>query len=355
MLRPINAIIRDNIGNIIHRGFVVTGEVAVDNEDGSYDVYISGEAKAYPKIFTLARNPDLAVGDKVRILYKNGCKELPIILPPVAPSVVYRSLIFSASYTGDYNYTITIMDTDGNILHTFGLESGDIINDFDCTCTDKYGNFYVLVNRNKIRKYDYQGNLLLTKAITHYCYSIAIDANGYIWTAGYYDTWDNGQLVKLNPDTLEKESAFPTTDDNYWGLVIDADSYAYVISFASPYGIEKWNLKTGIKVGDFELASGDSVFNSLAIAGDYIFSADWLDHIWRVNKDLSGSIYYWGILDSLRPYGQTSIGGNLVTQGRYYVSSEVIIGKYQPDKTKLWFKEITAAGHTSAGICAYPF
>jgi len=88
MLRPINAIIRDNVGNIIHRGFVVTGEVAVDNGDGSYDVYIAGEAKAYPKIFTLARNPNLAVGDKVRILYKNGCKELPIILPPVKPTAI---------------------------------------------------------------------------------------------------------------------------------------------------------------------------------------------------------------------------------------------------------------------------
>jgi len=86
MLRPINAIIRDNVGNIIHRGFVVTGEVAVDNGNGSYNVYIAGEAKAYPKIFTLARNPDLAAGDKVRILYKNGCKELPIILPPTKPT-----------------------------------------------------------------------------------------------------------------------------------------------------------------------------------------------------------------------------------------------------------------------------
>lgn len=88
MLRPINAIIRDNVGNIIHRGFVVTGEVAIDNGDGSYDVYIAGEAKAYPNIFTLARNPDLSIGDTVRILYKNGCKELPIILPPVKPTAI---------------------------------------------------------------------------------------------------------------------------------------------------------------------------------------------------------------------------------------------------------------------------
>jgi len=83
MLKLINSIIKDSIGNIMFRGNVVTGIVATDNGDGSYDVFISESDRAYPKIFTLSRNPDLAVGDKVRILYKNGCKELPIILPPV--------------------------------------------------------------------------------------------------------------------------------------------------------------------------------------------------------------------------------------------------------------------------------
>ena len=84
MFKPINSIIKDSIGNIIYRGNVVTGIIAVDNGDGSYDVFISESDRAYPKIFTLSANPNLAVGDKVRILYKNGCKELPIILPPVA-------------------------------------------------------------------------------------------------------------------------------------------------------------------------------------------------------------------------------------------------------------------------------
>jgi len=82
MLKPINSIIKDSISNIMFRGNVVTGIVATDNGDGSYDVFISESDRAYPKIFTLSRNPDLAVGNKVRILYKNGCKELPIILPP---------------------------------------------------------------------------------------------------------------------------------------------------------------------------------------------------------------------------------------------------------------------------------
>ena len=84
MLKPVSALIKDSQENIIYRGNVVTGTIATDNGNGSYDVYIGESAEAYPNIFTLAENPDLAVGDKVRILYENGIKELPIILPPRA-------------------------------------------------------------------------------------------------------------------------------------------------------------------------------------------------------------------------------------------------------------------------------
>lgn len=82
MLKPINAIIANSIGNIIQRGSVVTGIIATDNGDGSYDVYISESDKARPNVRTLSANPDIAVDDKVRILYKDGCPELPIIYPP---------------------------------------------------------------------------------------------------------------------------------------------------------------------------------------------------------------------------------------------------------------------------------
>jgi len=98
MLKPVSAIIKDSIGNIVYRGNVVTGIVAVDNGNKSYDCYISESEVAYPKIFTLSANPNLAVGDKVRILYKGGCKELPIILPPTT-AVVLGDLIICAYET----------------------------------------------------------------------------------------------------------------------------------------------------------------------------------------------------------------------------------------------------------------
>jgi len=123
MLKPISAIIKDSIGNIIFRGNVVTGIVATDNGDKSYDVFISESDKAYPKIFTLSRNPDLAVGDKVRILYKNGCKELPIILPPV--TMVAGDLIICCFETNKIwrcrGISNEVIDTLTNITTPSGL------------------------------------------------------------------------------------------------------------------------------------------------------------------------------------------------------------------------------------------
>jgi len=124
MLKPISAIIKDSIGNIIFRGNVVTGTVAIVRGDGSYDVFISESDKAYPKIFTLSRNPDLAVGDKVRILYKNGCKELPIILPPVI-TVIPGDLIICCFETDNIwrceGISNEVIDVITNISNPSGL------------------------------------------------------------------------------------------------------------------------------------------------------------------------------------------------------------------------------------------
>jgi len=108
MLNPVNAIIKNAIGNIIFRGNVVTGIVDVDNGDGSYDVFIAESDVAYPKIFTLSISPNLAVGDTVRILYKNGIKELPIILPPVSKALQLfeNQLTPSVGWASIYKVTI---------------------------------------------------------------------------------------------------------------------------------------------------------------------------------------------------------------------------------------------------------
>jgi len=68
------------IDHIKYRNNVVTGEVATDNGNGTYDVYIAGSDVAYPNIPTTVREPDFGVGEAVEILIEYGNKEMPIII-----------------------------------------------------------------------------------------------------------------------------------------------------------------------------------------------------------------------------------------------------------------------------------
>jgi len=76
---PMN--ISDSIlGNIKYRNNVVTGEIAVDNGNNTYDVYIAGSDSAYPNIPTTLKEPSFAVGEAVEILIEYGSKEMPMII-----------------------------------------------------------------------------------------------------------------------------------------------------------------------------------------------------------------------------------------------------------------------------------
>jgi len=142
MLKPVSVIIKDSIGNIMYRGNVVTGIVATDNGDGSYDCYISESEVAYPKIFTLSANPNLAVGDKVRILYKGGCKELPIILPP---STAVSSIELFESYLAEGATVFLAAYSNRWIGQTFLTTSAHTINYIELLLARKGipGTFYV--------------------------------------------------------------------------------------------------------------------------------------------------------------------------------------------------------------------
>jgi len=63
------------VGNIKHRGTYMTGIVAADNGDGSYDVEIAGSGKSIKNIFTTKKEPDYVVNETVGIVFEYGIKE----------------------------------------------------------------------------------------------------------------------------------------------------------------------------------------------------------------------------------------------------------------------------------------
>ena len=77
MINPVDAFLKNNAENIVHRKNLTTGIVKVVNANLSFDVEIGNCGKTTKKIFTLSPEPDLAVDDKVLIGYLKGSKENP--------------------------------------------------------------------------------------------------------------------------------------------------------------------------------------------------------------------------------------------------------------------------------------
>jgi len=223
MLKPINSIIKDSIGNINSRINIVTGIVATDNGDGSYDVFISESDRAYPKIFTLSRNPDLAVGDKVRILYKNGCKELPIILPPVKPSalILFESQPNSSSIYPYINSSIQRLGQHFTVLSNHSVEKIALkLGKYNSTAT---GTAYLYLYKADVNGYP-TGAILATAEID---ISLLVfwdyGANQVDWITVTLNT----PVDLVSDDEMVLVINSPTANSNkiiFWGQSVDGDN-----------------------------------------------------------------------------------------------------------------------------------
>lgn len=361
MLRPVNAIIRDNVGNIIHRGFVVTGEVATDNGDGSYDVYIAGETKAYPRVFTLARNPDLKVGDTVRILYKNGCKELPIILPPVKPTAPPITYNIAYLYYAGSNHYLVILDKDGNILKNIVHSTSFYSTSGDPVAVDSDNNIYIAGKwANKIKKIDRNGNLLKEISVIT-PEQIAISSNNDLWV---HEWPSDNYFVKRDKTTLAKLDEIHIGYGNFAGMAFDSEGYLYTINWSDKQ-IEKWSVVNKTRVTYRALPTGKisdrAIYSSLAVIGSTVYLTQWANDegdIFTCPTNLSSNFTANNVDEDFPQAADyvnliTASGGtHIIVEG--YVSNVKTIVKYDTNFNRVWKVQITDSG-IGLGIAAWPF
>jgi len=364
MLKPINSIIKDSINNIMFRGNVVTGIVATDNGDGSYDVFISESDRAYPKIFTLSRNPDLAIGDKVRILYKNGCKELPIILPPVKPTAPPEEYIIAflwTEYPSLINH-IVIIDIDGNILNDIVISSGSYGTTSNAITVDKNGNIYVIGKwQDKIMKLDSNGNQLLNVSIADETPAmIAVNSNNEIWTYGW---GDNGYYIRnRNKSDLSVIKTYNIGwDEDYVGMAFDKFGNLYMVEWTTDK-ITKWDISTGTKISSRSLPAiiKSSMFSALAIVDSTIYLSEWSSYkngdVFTCPTDLSVDFTPHSLSEFPESGWVEAItaikGTHIICEGDY--NSMQYIVKYTWDLSLIWNTPYDAEDY---GLCigAYPF
>jgi len=359
MLRPINSIIRDTVGNIIHRGSVVTGEVVIVNGDGSYDVFIAGETKAYPKVFTLARNPNLEVGDTVRILYKNGCKELPIILPPVTVTVTATGEIFITYWTGsggnEVGY-IKSFTTAGVEVTSWTAAKYNLL--YNGLCVDSSGNVYYVAfySPHKIIKYDSLGNEVIVLSSSYQIRNIAISSDGFIFTHEFTDS-DNNMIMKRSPSTLQILGSFqldPWTNSFYGMAFYDNDRF-YIVNSTSDT-IEMWRYSTGSELVSHAVTASKTSLTSLAYASGNtkVMGTDYANDPWTVPYALGAGETDFPVEFS-RVFGVASKGGYFYILGNNSNGGIIYLGKYTEAGEKIWVVEAVEAGFYPSSVGVYPF
>jgi len=338
MLKPINSIIKDSIGNIM----------------GSYDVFISESDRAYPKIFTLSRNPDLAVGDKVRILYKNGCKELPIILPPVAVTAPTTGDIFVTFETGNPEVsTIKSFTSEGVEVASWQPEDYQLM--YNGMCVDSSGNVYYIAfsSPHKIIKYDSSGNEIIKLSASYQIEHIAISSDGYIYTHEGTDT-DNNMIMKRSSSTLQIISSFQLDPSHsYYGMAFLDNDYFYMVNSSSDE-IEMWRISTNSKIASVAIDSTKTSLTSLAVAGSTVLGVDFTKQPWYVPTNLGASEIDWST-EITRVVSVASKGGYFYVFGSKTYKGALFLGKYTEAGVKVWEVQVVEAGYWPSSVGAYPF
>lgn len=365
MLKPINAIIKDGIGNILFRGTVVTGIIATDNEDGSYDVFISEADEARKNVRTLSRNPDLAVDDKVRILYKNGCPELPVIYPPVTPAITrfYGFVLHYGKYVPTWKNFIALFDTDGILIKEIEFDYG--FGTYDAVTMDAQGNIYDCQGGTNIRKYDKELNLLLTvprEEPTYWHYTVNMGPDGYLYVLTQDADWTRVQKRRTSDLSIVDTCIL---DSYYDSLCITADGHFFTICHWSTNddNILKIRFSDGAIVAKKYLDDISRNVAGLGVAGNNVYGAGGgVVEIGGIRADgqyidtnLAGDFYRWRDGSRSFNYRITALNGTHMITSGWNDDNDSIIRKYDSDRNVIWEKIFAGGGGNPFSIGAYGF
>jgi len=311
LLTPIGKFKGEAFGNIMYRKNLVTGIITADNGDKSYAVEIGESGKSIKKIFTLSPDPDLAVGDKARVLYRGGNKEDRILLAPTKPSIPIPSVIRRYALIIAYPNELKVFDMEGVALYLLTTGGWSYAG---CAITmDADGNAYTETNWNMLRKWDSGGNLLVTHYREHYqttFESLNIGPDGNLYTlegraSGY-------AIAKRNTTDLTIVEDVVTLATGYYGggICLDSSGNFYIYNTTSDE-IEKWN-SAGVKLASID-PGNMSEYAGCGVCGDYVYFVKDTNEVYYLPLDLSTRTI-WNLPVSIA-YSLTVADNHLILSG----------------------------------------
>jgi len=328
MINPMDAFLKNNIGNIIHRKNLTTGIVRVVNPNNSFDVEIGNSGKIRKEVFTLSPDPDLAVEDKVRIGYLKGSLEDPIIFAPTKPAItIIRRYGLIVAYPNE----LQIFDMAGSLLKQISV-AGWAYSGCDITL-DADGNIYTEIAWSELNKYDSNGVLLVTQPKEggdNWFESMNIGPDGYLYTlegraSGY-------AIAKRDLSDLTIIEDVVTLATGYYGggICLDSSGNFYIYSLSADK-IEKWN-SAGAKVAELSVGSINE-YAGFGICGSNLYISDTSSRIYYMPLDLS-SYSEWNLGVSIA-YALTVADGHLILSG-WGTGGDGATRKYDSSRNLIW-------------------
>ena len=350
MINSIEAFLKSDTGNIIHRKNLTTGIIKVVNPNNSFDVEIGNSGKIRKGIFTLSPDPDLAVGDKARIANLHGSKEDPILLAPTKVAVGVAPLIVTLIYTGGNEY-IKVYSLEGSLINTYDVTSESIYWETDCLAVDSQNNIYYMRSSGVLVKRDIDGNELKAETIAGYPESIAIGADGYLYTRE-----QDGKVHKRDTVTYESQGYITlTSGKSYYGLCLDSGGNIYTVNYSDDE-IEKWS-SAGSKTASHSISNAGS--DSLGLTGDYIIRAvgSGVGYSYKIHKDLGANESVFSLTNIDGQLGASSLANKYLFIGEDWGSGHYCLDKYSLGDSLDWSTQVDDLGYwdDKAAIAAYPF
>jgi len=342
LLTPIGKFKGEAFGNIMYRKNLVTGIITADNGDKSYAVEIEESGKSIKKIFTLSPDPDLAVGDKARVLYRDGNKEDRILLAPTKPSIPIPPVIRRYALIIAYPNELKVFDMEGAALYLLTTGGWSYAG---CAITmDADGNSYAETNWNTLRKWDSSGNLLVTHSREHYqttFESLNIGPDGYLYTlegraSGYAITKRSTMDLTVIEDVV-------TLTGNYGGgICLDSNGNFYVYNWTADE-IQKWS-SAGVKLASID-PGNMSEYAGCGVCGDYVYFVKDTNEVYYLPLDLSTRTI-WNLPSSIA-YALTIADGHIILSG-WDDEGEGATSKYDSGRNLIWTERL-------AGDAAYAY
>ena len=298
MSKFIESIIKTANEQIKYKNTITTGEITVDNGDGTYNVKIANASSAIPNVETVLYGESFSVGEIVVIGFEYGCKEAPKILGH-AKKIKQEPNYVEVDYSGDVR-AITLGAY--AITYASAYLQGEIKLNGLGNCTRRgfhYGK--TIAYGSDVYEDGSYGEGTFSKQITeldsnttYHFQAYVLDANGdeqvgidksfttsiytvsYIYCAGHIGTYTINNIWKIIPTDLSKISEIDYGQPIF-ALATDG-TYIYCGGVAQ----KVWKIDPSDMSKIAESADCGRYIHALTILGNYIYCGGYNDMVWKI-------------------------------------------------------------------------